>query len=107
MHAWLPGHRLLHLKRMESYNATHGRLERSLQGANCALRTRYISSFLLILWLLAPIAPIFAVCLFEHVFARNFGLQFGADKERTPHLPMKRVGLFWWRNKPMLQHHWN
>lgn len=73
---------------------------------NRALRTRYVSS-LLLLWLLAPSAPVFAVCLLEHVFAGNFGLQFGADKERSPHLPMKRVGLFWRRDKPMLQHDWN
>lgn len=89
------------MQRMGGYNAL------CKAQMNCALRTRGVSSFLLILWLLAPTAPIFAICLLEHVFAGNFGLQFGADKEGTPHLPMKRVGLLWWRDKPMLQHDWD
>lgn len=84
-----------------------GGLERSLQGSAELGPQNKTSSFLLLLWLLTPTAPVFAICLLEHVFAGNFGLQFGADQERAPHLPMKRVGLLWRGDEPMLQHDWD
>lgn len=84
-----------------------GGLERSLQDSAKPGPHNKTSSFLLLLWLLAPPAPVFAICLLEHVFAGNFGLQFGADQERAAHLPMKRVGLLWRGDEPMLQHDWD
>lgn len=84
-----------------------GGLERSLQGSAEPGPQNKTRSLLLLLWLLAPTAPVFAVCLLEHVFAGNFGLQFGADQERAAHLPMKRVGLLWRGDEPMLQHDWD
>lgn len=84
-----------------------GGLERSLQGSAELGPRNKTSPFLLLLWLLTPTAPVFAICLLEHAFAGNFGLQFGADQERAPHLPMKRVGLLWRGDEPMLQHDWD
>lgn len=82
-------------------------MERSLQGSAEPGPQNKTSSFLLLLWLLAPTAPVFAVCLLEHVFAGNFGLQFGADEERAAHLPMKGVGLLRRGDEPVLQHDWD
>lgn len=84
-----------------------GGLERALQGSAELGPRNKTSSFLLLLWLLAPTAPVFAVCLLEHVFAGNFGLQFGADQERATHLSVKRVGFLWRGDEPMLQHDWD
>lgn len=63
-----------------------------------------LSSLLLQLLFLGPLAPIFAIGLLEHVFAGDFGLQFGTDEERAPHLPVERISLLWGRDKSVSQH---